>query len=307
MPQPGTVYLDLFLLINLVMDYLILWVTAHFGQLDTSAKRLFLGALAGSLYSLALFWPQASWMFNTLFRVVLSLAMILLAFGYKSSGRFVQAIFYFYLVAFALGGAVLGSMNLLAENEASLIAVTAMFSTPGAIPYAWLGAGALMALVVARWGVVLIKRNVINSMMHVPIILHFGDVRLAATALVDTGNQLTDPLTAMPVLVVEYDVLKPVMPQEIRLAFEENPEPDLLNLLDDLAESLWATRVRLIPYTTIGKNKGMLLGVRPDDVVIITKERWIKVQNVILAVYSRSLTSRGEYQALLNPDLLQAV
>lgn len=47
----------------------------------------------------------------------------------------------------------------------------------------------------------------------------------------------------------------------------------------------------------------MLLGIRAEYMKVIEEEQK-KKKNVIIGIYNKSLTKRGEYQALIGIDLL---
>lgn len=85
-------------------------------------------------------------------------------------------------------------------------------------------------------------------------------------ALVDTGNNLKDPLNNQPVIIVEQDALKGLLPPEIErvVAEVENGELSALQRLETL--EAWQTRIRLIPFNSIGRKNGLLVGFRPDAV-----------------------------------------
>ena len=48
----------------------------------------------------------------------------------------------------------------------------------------------------------------------------------------------------------------------------------------------------------------MLLGIRAEYIKILNGENDEKKDNVIIGIYNKSLTKRGEYQALIGIDLL---
>lgn len=75
--------------------------------------------------------------------------------------------------------------------------------------------------------------------------------------------------------------------------------------MNSLAATPWATRLRLIPYHSLGQERGMLLGLRPDEVVIVTGQGMIKVKEVLIGLYRERLSPEGNYRALLHPDLLE--
>jgi len=59
----------------------------------------------------------------------------------------------------------------------------------------------------------------------------------------------------------------------------------------------------MIPFNSIGKTSGMLIGFRPDQVMVGAKN---SRQDVVIGIYNDKLTPDGRYQALLSPDLLPA-
>ena len=48
----------------------------------------------------------------------------------------------------------------------------------------------------------------------------------------------------------------------------------------------------------------MLLGIRADEIVVETEDEQKISNNVIIGIYSQSLTKRGEYRALIGIELI---
>ena len=48
----------------------------------------------------------------------------------------------------------------------------------------------------------------------------------------------------------------------------------------------------------------MLIGIKPEEVTVINDENENKINNVIIGIYNKSLTKRGEYRALIGIELL---
>ena len=48
----------------------------------------------------------------------------------------------------------------------------------------------------------------------------------------------------------------------------------------------------------------MLIGIKGEYIKIINEEEQKKKENVIIGIYNKSLTKRGEYRALIGIDLL---
>ena len=101
-------------------------------------------------------------------------------------------------------------------------------------------------------------------------------------ALVDTGNRLYEPITGKPVCLVEYKSVK----QYLDFRF--------LN-----------ARTWLIPYHTIGNNKGMLWGVTADKVIFQNKWRKKIKSGCILALCHENISESGDIRAIVHPDILE--
>lgn len=300
------VYLDVVFLINLLMDYAILWATSRFGQLAASRRRLLAGAFIGATYCIALLIPGLTFLYGLFFRLLLSLIIIGVTFAPLSISRFFQACGYFYLIAFCMGGAILGSLYLLSSNPELYLTVTRTVQGLAELPVVWLMAGIAVAVILGKWGAALIRRTLNKVFFRVPLTISIEGQDLTIPALLDTGNQLKDPLTQAPVVIAEYGAVADFLPPDLKEIFQRTPELDLKGLADELSKSLWSNRFRLIPFSSIGKHHGMLLGLRPDAVSIQVEDRKVVTRNVVVGIYNKPLCPQGSYRALLHPDLLES-
>lgn len=118
-------------------------------------------------------------------------------------------------------------------------------------------------------------------------------------AIIDTGNFLREPITKMPVIVVEKNTLTNVIPDYI------------LNNLDkiingeDIDLKNYTSKIRIIPFTSLGKENGILLGLKADNVIVQLEENNININNVIVGIYNGHLSKNGKYKALIGLDLLE--
>ena len=53
----------------------------------------------------------------------------------------------------------------------------------------------------------------------------------------------------------------------------------------------------------MGKQNGMLLGIKPENLEVINEQTEEEKDNAIIGIYNKSLTKRGEYKALIGIDL----
>ncbi|MDD4766418.1 MAG: sigma-E processing peptidase SpoIIGA [Desulfotomaculaceae bacterium] len=300
-----TVYLDQVFVGNLVMNYAILWAAAKLARIPAIKWRIAAGAALGAFYALALFIPGNTFLLSVWFKLAASVIIAAAAFAPLKPKNFLICLGCFYLTSFALGGLTLGliffthSGRVVSHN--GIGTVVAEHFWPGI----YLGLAALWG---AGKGIAgLIKKGTFDSLYKMNIIIKSGGEKVNAEALLDTGNSLKDPLTRRPVIVVEYAVLKPLLPGEAQLYFEKDGEPDVWGFLGSLSGNRWATRYSAVPFQSLGNVNGLMVGFRPDEVFIERHGRLVGVGKVVIAIYHKKLDPGGTCHALLSSELLTPV
>ena len=80
-------------------------------------------------------------------------------------------------------------------------------------------------------------------------------------------------------------------------------EEDIALLVQGASNSDFAGRIRVIPYHSLGNPNGMLLGFKPDKILIqYNQQAWKTISEVIIGVYTHDLDSQGRYKALIHAD-----
>ena len=121
------------------------------------------------------------------------------------------------------------------------------------------------------------------------------------TALLDTGNSLVDPISLSPVIIVEYRFIKNLFPEEIRYGLERIDSGDIEFAMNEVSAKGFP--LRIIPFSSLGKENGILFGFIPDRVEI-RDECGLKVLGkCVIGIYYKSLSKDRSYGALLNPYL----
>lgn len=293
-----TVYVDEVIANNLVMNCAILYLTARLAGISYRFWRLVGAALTGSLYLLVLFLPVGAYLYNFAAKLLLSVVMLVIAFGWLSWRRFLLVWALFLGISFMVGGVVMGISSLVASTGNEIAG------------YRFLWPGILVALllvgVAGRKGN-LLRRRIAAAFFRVPVILHVGTAKIELEGLIDTGNQLRDPVTRDPVVVVELEALKDFLPGEVREALAKEHDPDFPVLATGVKDTAWLRRLRLIPYRSLGKSGGVLVGFRPDMVEVLYGGKVVKTSRVVVAIYRHRLSPEASYNALLHPALLKAV
>jgi stage II sporulation protein GA (sporulation sigma-E factor processing peptidase) len=300
MPGSTAVYVDMLFLINFLMDFVVLWAAAKMAQIRVSLWRLMMGAVIGACYSVLVLLPEFQILSGLEMKIIVSVLMAMAAYLPLSLKKFGQVVLYFYLVAFTMGGAVLGLIYLMGSSSLTGI----MSNLP--LHYLWLLIALVTAVVLGKYGIAYLKKSLLQDLLKVPVEIRIQGKQFSVTGLVDTGNQLVDPLTGSPVIIVEYGVLKPYLPVELQEIIDTSGEVDLSKLIEVIPDEGSVFSFRLIPFTTIGKRHGMLVGFRPDEIIVLAGDQRVCKTDVVIGIYNRRLSPRGSYRALLHPDLIQA-
>ena len=100
------IYIDILILENIVINYLILLLTARFTRSNTSHLRLFLASLVGALYVIVLLlFPDIEIYYSTAAKVALSLLIVGIAFSPERIIPFIKVLAVFYISTFIFAGA----------------------------------------------------------------------------------------------------------------------------------------------------------------------------------------------------------
>ncbi len=91
------------------------------------------------------------------------------------------------------------------------------------------------------------------------------------------------------------------MPESVRLIFYENRENDLQSITKLMAEE----RMKMIPFSSLGRQNGMLIGFKPDKIRILG-ENETEIYNAVIGIYNFKLSKDGVYNALLSPDIFES-
>lgn len=226
--QAVTVYLDLVILLNFMVDGLLLMGANRLTGHPPGWKRCALAGILGGIYAGVCMLPGFRFLGNTLWRLVSLAAMAGIAFGFHLSALRRGTIF--VLLSMALGGMAIG-----------------------------LGQGDFKSLVLSAGGVMLLCVLGIRSPLGIdryqPVELCWQGKTIKRTALVDTGNTLRDPITGQSVLVVDADT-----GVSLGISREIICDPITAMAQGNLQGA------RLVPYRAVGKSGGMLLMMRLEEV-----------------------------------------
>ncbi|MHB1392291.1 MAG: sigma-E processing peptidase SpoIIGA [Clostridia bacterium] len=295
------VYADVILLENLIMNYLILWSTARLTRYSCSKINLVIASLLGAVYAVLSYFPGYSYLFSFFMKVLFSILIVIVAYTPTHFHLLLKLTGIFYIVSFVFGGAAFGLFYFI--NGLNLTSNGISFIKD--FPIKVLVVAVIIAYITIKYSWDYVQHRIKRERLIVKVEMSFDKKQLCLDALVDTGNSLKDPITNVPVMIMDYSIIRELLPEEIQKIFEQSGENDLNAIAEIMSISKWATRFRIIPFKSLGRENGMLVGFRPDMVTIFDSDRRIQLNNIIIAIYRKNLSKDGEYSALIHPEMMK--
>jgi stage II sporulation protein GA (sporulation sigma-E factor processing peptidase) len=234
-------------------------------------------------------------------KILFSILIIIIAYTPSNFQLLLKLTGIFYIVSFIFGGAAFGLFYFI--NGLNLTSNGISFIRD--FPLKILAVAVIVAYFTVKYSWDYIQHRIKRERLIVRVEMVFDKKQLCMDALVDTGNALKDPITNALVMITDYSILKELLPDEIQKIFEQSGENDLNAIAEIMSISKWAARFRVIPFKSLGRENGLLVGFRPDGITIFDSERKIQLNNVIIAIYRKNLSKDGEYSALIHPEMLK--
>lgn len=246
------VYIDSLFFLNLAADYLLCLAAGRICALQLKRWRYFAAALLGAAYAVAAVLPGLGLLSRPYLKIPAGLVMGLIAYGAERSPLRCTAVF--FAVSAAFGGALWAlSMAAGGDGAAALSLKSLIFS---------------FALCYGLFRLIFRRRAALMEKRLISVEAEFLGRSTRFTALLDTGNSLSDPATGAPVMIACTHALKPLLPESAAL-FAKLPPVEAVELCAATPEL--RGRLRLIPYTAVGAS-GLLPVFRPDCARLDGKE-----------------------------------
>ena len=292
-----TVYIDVLFAINGIINYLLLLATSKISKQQTSLLKLIIGSLIGAIYAVCMFFPQIRALYTIISKIIVSFLLIAVTFNIKRFASFFKTVLIFYITSFIFGGIAMGLFYFLNFGKGTIISNGVFYFS---LPWRILIFSSMISYALIRFFYKTAKSEKFRVYKKIEVFL--SGKKISLNALIDTGNMLSDPVSDTPVIIAEYEIISPLLSDEFKTLYESNkssPENIILNNLDKNI----ASKLRIIPFSSLGTEKGFLLGIKPDAIKI----NKIFLDNIIIGIYGSRLSKNKDYDALLNPEIISAL
>lgn len=227
--------------------------------------------------------------------------MVLAAFGFKRVKYFFSSLMTLYLVTFVTGGALIGTHNII-QFDITLASNVAIGSIQGfGDPISWLFVfiGFPLAWHFSKSTLEKIEVAKIQYDQIVEVEIEVEGFAMECRGLVDSGNQLYDPLSKMPVMFVSIKQMENI--PEVMLQIARNSEAILLG--EEALAPEWESKMRIIPYKVVGREHQLILAFKPDKIAINKNKEVFLVEKGLVSFTMQELSSDGAFQCIVHPKM----
>ena len=255
-----TIYLDIVFLENTLMNYIILYATGFIQKRKMKNFKLIISSILGAGYAVISYLKIIP-IYSTLFmKILLSVIMIYVAFNNQNKKQICKNLLLFYLTSFVIGGCALALLYLVSPQSVSFENGVLVGTYPMKMT---LIAGAVGFLII-QYSFSMNKRQMKLKDLLCDLEIMVNKQKVKMKGYIDSGNTLKDPISQKPVIIVENAVMEKIIDTKNLIGGDEN------------------LKIRLIPFKSIGKQNGMLVGIKPNYVQIKQGENIVRTSNVIV-------------------------
>lgn len=265
------VYADMIVLENTIINLFLLIITMKCTRRKYKMPTILASAFVGGLYTIVLFIPDLRVLSSFIIEIFVAYLMIRITSGKLNFLSHIKLLIVFLLLTFMLSGIcfmfsikqnyyILGSSFNIEHYSIKYVMISLM----------------IIYIIGSRIIDYIKERSFVNNYLY-DITFTINDKKYEYRSFLDTGNELREPITNLPCIIVERDYVKD-------LDVKENS-------------------VYYIPYNVIG-SQGNLVGIRVNNILIngrgISKRRI----DAIVCPCDEKLSKENEFNALLSRGIV---
>ncbi|MCT1576361.1 sigma-E processing peptidase SpoIIGA [Oceanobacillus kimchii] len=298
-----TIYLDAVWMLNFLIDLMLLMLVKLLARDSVNMLRLLFGALIASfIVPITIFYPE-SFINGASGKLLYSVLIIFSAFGWKGTYQTLKLCLLFYFVSFAIGGG-LTAIHFMLSSPVSMTANGMITFNKGfGDPISWLfifiGFPIIWYFTKRRMDEHAGEQIKYDQMCEVSLTLNHK-IR-QTTGYIDSGNQLIDPLTKRPVIICDRPFLSEWFTENEWFQLENAKN----NLEMDEIPKRWQDKIQIIPYQGVDGGSSMMIGIRPERVIVNYNDQQLLATNVIIGIQFGNLVRDNSYHCLLHPQIMK--
>lgn len=257
------IYLDVLLAINLAVDYLLLFADARLCGTGFSRLRGLMAAALGAVSSVMILMDFPEWIFSAV-GFVSSVLMVLTAFGKRNFADFLRLLVIFHICGFLFSGFMM-LINNLTDSDAVFL--------KGGMVYFELSAMEIVISASAAFVVAEIFRRFFRKKEQEGNFIarvFYNGKSAVLKGFMDTGNSLSDPISADPAAVANINSLIKILPEKMLSALKKE-------------EMSTEYKIRYIPCKTVSGSV-LIPAFRPEKLELINEKGEFFTEAILIAI-----------------------
>ena len=273
---------------NFLIDFILLFITGKLIKSDIVYKRIIAASFIGAVYVILTVYVGREFMTFFIVKFSVSVLMLMVSFDIKGIIANIRVILCFYIISLIMVGIMTALYYLIYDRLTVNAIVLSLFVGYAALHF-------FFREIKAR----IDKNNYMRT-----VVINVGSLSSTLKAFIDTGNELSDPMTKKPVIVVNIESLRNILSEELYcniLRFYENKDYDYKSLLSENNNC----NLRIIRYDTISSKGERMVIFTPDNIEVKGNGKSIPVVDAVIGIYPNKISRKGDYDALLFCKILE--
>lgn len=291
-------YLDLIILENLCMNYIMIYTTGRLLGRKIVKSRILIASIIGSIYVFSLYINAPKVILNAS-KILMAALIVRIGFSSKRIRVLIKEVIVFFMVSFMYSGCALGFIHMFKPKTIYIVNGTII---GGEYIFELVLISAIISFLVIKGStkILKLKQKITKEDMLCIINIYNKKKSIRINALLDTGNLLTEQATGRPVVIVEKSFAKDLFES----AYFEKIE-SLIEGGEFECSDVDDANVKIIPYMSVGNSNGIMIAYKVDKIKVEYQEKKYEITDVLIGFYNDALTKNGKYSALIGLQILE--
>lgn len=269
-------------MVNVLMNYVVLALLGMIRKRKVFTKKMLIAATIGGCSSVIVVVSgigRYAFLFLILY-VFVSSTLLRVAFGKVSARETILNILLFYLLCSLVCGILVYTSGIFGGSGISMVQLLSV---------------SILLMISGNKGIPLLLGKYRTMRYKYPVEIEYHGKCVSGTGFLDTGNQLREPVSKKPVLVIDYNLVSKLFSEE---------EIDFIKQYPMGISPTQNILIHYIPFHSVGTEKGYLLGFKADSMKIEIEGRCRVVPEPWLGIYNSAISLKGEYEMLLHEEFI---
>lgn len=266
------IYVDVIFIENFIINTFLLKLALDLMHSNNKKIWIYEAGLLGAIYTLVMLFPSMKMLTYLPFKLLIALLMVFISTREKNIVALIKILLTFILLSLGLGGICF--FLSLSQND---------YSFQGGLVLKdyylkYLILGIMIFYIFYNRVFKFIKDKFVVKSLCYDVFIEINKKSYIVKGFLDTGNELKEPVTNLPVIIVDQSVISKDVLKECSSCYSIN-------------------------YKTVNGHFGSMKGFKPDKLVLYT-EKFKKEREAIICLSEENLSIENEYRALLSRGII---